>query len=146
SNSVQNGILGDYGIEDAAVINSQIVSTGTFGMPKRSKGGISFEQSNGTKIMNNRIIDSSYIAIRVHRKTVVSNNLIDGACLVLTDCGGIYTFARDRKPLDARIESNTVRNVGGRYGYGVYLDDSANGVTVSRNLLTDNAGGIEIHN
>jgi parallel beta-helix repeat protein len=145
-NSVQNGILGYYGITDVAVINSSIEATGTIGMPKRSKGAIALEQSSGVKILNNRIVDASYIGIRVHRKAVVSNNLVERACLVLSDCGGIYTFARDRQPLETRIEGNTVRQLAGRYAYGVYLDDSANDVAVVRNLLVDNPGGIEIHN
>lgn len=145
-NSVQNGILGYYGITDVAIINSSIEATGTMGMPKRSKGAIALEQSSGVKILNNRIVDASYIGIRVHRKALVSNNLVDGACKRLSDCGGIYTFARDRQPLETRIEGNTVRKLSGRYAYGVYLDDSANDVSVARNLLVNNPGGIEIHN
>ncbi|WP_151447522.1 right-handed parallel beta-helix repeat-containing protein [Lacisediminimonas profundi] len=145
-NSVRNGILGYYGITDVAVINSTIENTGMVGMPKRSKGGIAFEQASGTRVFNNKVLNSSYIGIRVHRNATVSNNLVDGACLVLSDCGGIYTFAPDRQPLEVRIEGNTVRNLAGRYAYAVYLDDSANGVTVSRNMLVNNPGGIEIHN
>ena len=146
SNAMQNGIIGFYGISDVAVINSNVSNTGMAGMPKRSRGGITFEQSSQVRIMNNRVANSSYIGIRVHRDAVVSNNSIDGACLVLSDCGGIYTFAPDKLPLNVRIENNTVRNLAGRYAYGIYLDDSGNGVTVRRNLLANNPGGLEIHN
>jgi hypothetical protein len=146
SNAVQNGILGYYGIREVAVINSTIENTGMVGMPKRSKGGITFEQSSAVRVQNNSVLNSSYIGIRVHKDAVVSNNIVDGACLRLSDCGGIYTFAPDKQALNVRIEGNTVRNLSGRYAYAVYLDDSANGVTVARNLLTKNPGALEIHN
>jgi len=145
-NSVQNGILGDYGIRNSVVSDSVIMHTGTFGNPRRSKGALAFEDASGQRITGNRILQSSYIAIRVHRNAQVSGNLIDGACLVLSDCGGIYTFARDRQPLHVRIEGNTVMNLAQRYAHAIYLDDFANGVVVSRNLLRNNPGGLQIHN
>ncbi len=146
SNAMHNGILGFYGISDVAVINSSIENTGMVGMPKRSRGAISFEQSSGARVHNNRISNASYIGIRVHKDAVVTNNVVDRACQILSDCGGIYTFAPDKQALNVRIEGNTVRNLAGRYAYGVYLDDSANGVTVARNLLQKNPGALEIHN
>lgn len=146
ANSVQNGIYGYYGITDSVVTNSTITGTGTAGMPKRSKGGIVFEEASGQRIANNKVLQSSYIGIRVHRNALVANNLIDGACLVLTDCGGIYTFARDKQALNVRIEGNTVKNLAQRYAHGIYLDDHANGVVVTRNILAGNPGGLQVHN
>jgi parallel beta-helix repeat protein len=146
TNSVRNGILGFYGITGSVVSNSSVANTGMFGMPKRSKGAIAFEEASGQRIVNNKIVNSSYIAIRVHRNALVANNAIDGACLILTDCGGIYTFAPDRQPLNVRIEGNTVKRLMHRQAYGVYLDDNANGVIVTRNVISDSPGGIELHN
>jgi hypothetical protein len=146
SDSVQNGIYGYYGITDSVVTNSTVTGTGMSGMPKRSKGGIVFEEASGQRITNNKVLHSSYIGIRVHRNALVANNLIDGACLILTDCGGIYTFAPDKAPLNVRIEGNTVKNLAQRYAYGIYLDDHANGVIVSRNILAGNPGGLQVHN
>lgn len=146
SNAMLNGILGFYGISEVAVINSTIENTGMVGMPKRSRGAISFEQSTGARVHNNRISNASYIGIRVHKDAVVTNNVVDAACQILSDCGGIYTFAPDKQALNVRIEGNTVKNLAGRYAYGVYLDDSANGVTVARNVLVKNPGALEIHN
>jgi parallel beta-helix repeat protein len=146
ANSVRNGILGFYGITGSVVTNSTVTSTGTFGMPKRSKGAIVFEEASGQRIVNNKISDASYIAIRVHRNALVANNTIDRVCLILTDCGGIYTFAPDKQPLNVRIEGNTIRRLAQRQAYGVYLDDNANGVLVTRNIISDNPGGMELHN
>lgn len=146
ADSVQNGIYGYYGITRSVITNSTISGSGMLGMPKRSKGGIVFEEASGQRIVNNKVTNSSYIGIRVHKNAVVSNNLIDGACLILTDCGGIYTFARDKLPLDVRIEGNTIKNLAQRAAYAVYLDDYANGVIVTRNIISNNPGGLEIHN
>jgi parallel beta-helix repeat protein len=146
SHSVRNGILGFYGITGSVVTNSTVTATGTFGMPKRSKGAIAFEEATGQRIVNNKVSDASYIAIRVHRDAVVANNTIESVCLILTDCGGIYTFAPDKQPLNVRIEGNTIKKLAQRQAYAIYLDDNANGVIVTRNIISDNPGGIELHN
>lgn len=146
SNSVQNGIYGFYGIRNSTVAHSTVTSTGMVGMPKRSKGAIVFEDASGQRITDNKVLNSSYIGIRVHRDAVVADNLIDGACLILTDCGGIYTFAPRKEALNVRIERNTIKNLAQRQAYAVYLDDNANGVTVANNVIENNPGGLEIHN
>src|SRR3569832_847490 len=146
SNSVQNGIYGFYGIRNSTVAHSTITSTGMVGMPKRSKGAIVFEDASGQRIIDNKVLNSSYIGIRVHRDAVVSDNLVDGACLILTDCGGIYTFAPHKEALNVRIERNTIKNLAQRQAYAVYLDDNANGVTVANNVIENNPGGLEMHN
>jgi hypothetical protein len=146
SDSVQNGILGFYGIENSLVTNSIVTGTGMVGMPKRSKGGIVFEQASGQRVTNNKVLNSSYIGIRVHKNAIVSGNLVDRACQILSDCGGIYTFAPDKQPLNVRIEGNTVKNLAQRTCYAVYLDDNANGVVVTRNTLINNPGGLEMNN
>lgn len=146
TNSVKNGIYGYYGSTDSVITNSTITSTGMIGMPKRSKGGIVFEEGSGQRIENNKIVNSSYIGIRVHKNAIVRYNLIDGACLILTDCGGIYTFARDKLPSNVLIEGNTIKNLAQRYAFAVYLDDYANGVTVIDNTITNNPSGVMMHN
>jgi parallel beta-helix repeat protein len=146
SHSVHNGILGFYGITGSVVTNSTVTATGTFGMPKRSKAAIAFEEGTGQRIVNNKVSNASYIGIRVHRDALVANNTVEEVCLILTDCGGIYTFAPDKQPLNVRIEGNTVRKLAQRQAYAIYLDDSANGVIVTRNIISDNPGGLEFNN
>ncbi len=146
TNSVKNGIYGYYGSTGSVITNSTIASTGMIGMPKRSKGGIVFEEGSGQRIENNKVVNSSYIGIRVHKNAIVRNNFIDGACLILTDCGGIYTFARDKLPSNVLIEGNTIKNLAQRYAFAVYLDDYANGVTVTGNTITNNPSGVMMHN
>jgi parallel beta-helix repeat protein len=77
---------------------------------------------------------------------MVLNSVVDGACARLTDCAAIYTGAGDRLPLTLRIEGNTVTNTKGTEGIGIYLDDFANGVTVTRNTISNNTRGMVLHN
>jgi parallel beta-helix repeat protein len=148
TNSGRNGIDGFYGSSGAIITNSAIATSGTVGMPKMSDGGIFFGQSTGHTISNNTVKNSGYVGIQVTKNsnTVVENNVVDGACLELDDCGGIYTAAPDRTALNTRIVGNTVKNVKGQLGYGIYLDDSATGVTVTKNNISNSSWGLMVHN
>jgi parallel beta-helix repeat protein len=137
-----------WGGGNESIRNSRIDASGTIGMPTNAHAAINLTLGSGGVVHNNTVTNSGYIAIRVWRNAVVSNNTIDGACLVLTDCGGIYTMARDKLPLNSRIENNTIANVGPtqRLAWGLFLDDYANGVTVTGNTVTASGNGMEIHN
>lgn len=142
----QNGIRANDDATDVEITDSSISGAGMLGLPRRSKGAIVFEQARGVRILRNQITESSYIAIRVFRDTVVMDNQIERACLQLSDCGGIYTFARDHQPLHLRIERNRISHLAGSQSYAIYLDDYANGVLVSGNELRNNPGGMQLHN
>ena len=77
---------------------------------------------------------------------IVEDNHISRVCLRMTDCGGIYTFARDRRALNTRIMRNQISGLRGRLSHAIYLDDFANGVEVRDNQLQDNPGGMQLHN
>jgi parallel beta-helix repeat protein len=96
-----------------------------------------------------RVTNSSYHGINLLREqnnSSVKNSVIDGACRRLNDCGGIYTGDSEKLLLDLRIEHNTVSNIKASEGIGIYLDDSANNVTVINNTLTHNTTGMVLHN
>lgn len=142
----QNGLRADDDARTISVSDSRFDRVGLLGMPRRSKGAIVFETARDVLIERNQISAAAYIGIRVFRDARVSHNVIDRACLRLSDCGGIYTFARDRQRLNTMIEHNRVSGLAGRSAYGIYLDDFANGVSVVGNHLENNGGGIELHN
>lgn len=146
SGTVQHGIRANDDAQGVVIADSQIDGAGMLGMPRRSKGAIVFEGARDHKIERNRITNTAYIGIRVFRNAIVTDNRIDRACLRLSDCGGIYTFARDRQALNTRIERNLITNLEGRSSYAIYLDDFANGVTVRDNRLLYNPGGMQLHN
>ena len=146
SGTVQHGVRANDDAKDVVIADTHINGAGMLGMPRRSKGAIVFEAASSHKIQRNRITDTAYIGIRVFRDAMVTDNVIDRACLRLSDCGGIYTFARDRQPLNTVIERNHITHLRGRTSYAIYLDDFSNGVTVRGNRLTDNPGGMQLHN
>ncbi len=144
--TVRHGIRANDDARDVRIADSRIDHAGMLGMPRRSRGAIVFELASGQTISNNRISDAGYIGIRVFRHARVTGNVIERACLRLSDCGGIYTFARDRAPLDVVIAHNQVRALGGHPAYGIYLDDFANDVLVQDNELSGNPSGMQLHN
>ena len=148
TNSRRNGIDGWFSVTGAAITNSVVAASGTVGMPTESEAGIMFGDGSGNHIDTTRVTDSAYHGISVlhNRNTVVSNSLVYRACLLLNDCGGIYTGARDKLPLALRIEGNTVSHVGGTEGIAIYLDDFANGVTVTKNTISASTRGMLVHN
>jgi len=147
-NSRHDAILVKWGGGGEDIKNSTIDASGTLGMPTNARAAIDLTLGSGSRVVNNTVTHSGYIAIRVFRDAVVSQNKVDMACLVLTDCGGIYVSARDKLPLNTLIDGNTVSNVGGtqKLAWAIDLDDSANGVTLSNNIISSNANGVQIHN
>lgn len=145
-NTVQNGLRASDDARDVLIADSTIEGAGMLGMPRRSKGALVFELASGQRILRNHIRNASYIGIRVYRDAIVADNVIERVCLRLSDCGGIYTFARDHKPLHVRIERNQIRGLSQRMGHAIYLDDYANGVIVKGNLMENNPGGMQLHN
>lgn len=144
--TVRHGIRANDDARDVSIVDSRIANAGMLGMPKRSRGAIVFELASGQTIRNNRISDAGYIGIRVFRHARVTDNVVERACLRLSDCGGIYTFARDHAPLDVVIARNRVRALGGTMAFGIYLDDFANDVLVQDNELSRNPSGMQLHN
>lgn len=148
SNSRRNGIDGWYSVNGAVITNSTVSNTGMVGMPSATDAGIMFGDGGTNRIDNVRVTNSGYHGISVlhNRNTNLTNSVVDVACARLTDCAGIYTGARDQLPLTLLIEGNTVSNVKGTEGIGIYLDDFANGVTVNKNTVTGNTRGLVLHN
>ena len=144
--AVQNGIRANDDARRVRITDSLLEDVGMLGMPRRSKGAIVFEQADTHTVQRNQIRNAAYLGIRVFRNAIVTDNVIEKACQRLSDCGGIYTFARDRLALNTLIARNRISHLSGRYSYAVYLDDFSNGVRVQDNIFTDNPGGIEIHN
>ncbi|HEY4540967.1 MAG TPA: right-handed parallel beta-helix repeat-containing protein [Noviherbaspirillum sp.] len=128
--------------------NVQVDGAGNIGMPTHARAAIHMVASEGSQVLNNSVRNAGYIGIRAFRNSLIANNTVDGACLALTDCGGIYIDAPDQQPLNARIENNTVKNVGPdqRLAWGIYLGDRANGVTVAGNTISASGNGLEILN
>lgn len=144
--SVQDGLRAADDARNVQVQDSRFDDVGMLGMPRRSRGAIVFEQAQRVIVQRNRIRNAAYIGIRVFRDALVSGNQIERVCQRLADCGGIYTFARDRQPLRVTIDDNRVSRLAGDSAFAIYLDDFANGVRVVGNQLLDNPSGMQLHN
>ena len=104
-------------------------------------------------IESNTIQYTGYIGIRFMPDSRVQDNVVEDTCLVLNDCGAIYTWGV------AANNSQVLRNVvlrsrgnldGTRAGthtaaQGIYLDDNTTGVTVAGNTVTEADHGIQVH-
>lgn len=145
-NSRHNGISVKWGGNGEIIRNSRVDATGVTGMPANSQAAIYLPLSAGSNIANNVISSSGYIGIRAFRNTTISGNTVDGACEVMTDCGGIVVASPEKTPLNARIENNVIRNVSRpqRLVWAVYLGSYANGVTVADNIIAGNTNGMNI--
>lgn len=147
-NSRHDAIAIKWGGGGETIKNSKIDASGTVGMPTSMHAAINLVASTGASVLDNTVTNSGYIGVRVFRSATVARNTVDGACLILSDCGGMYLSAPDGQPLNTRIEGNTIRNAGKtlRLAWGLQMDNRANAVTVTGNIFSGNGNGIMIYN
>jgi parallel beta-helix repeat protein len=145
-NSRHDAISVHWGGGGETISNSSIDASGVIGMPANARAAIDLTVGDGSQILNNSVTNSGYIGIRFFRNATVSKNTVDTSCVVLTDCGGLATFAPDKQPLNTRIDGNTVRNVAPsqKLAWGIYLGDYVNGTTVVNNIVAGNGNGMNI--
>lgn len=142
-----------FNVQDNLITGSGVQTTNgaVTGLPGPATAAITAGDS--ATIRGNRIHDVAYSGIFALANNIVSENHIENACLVLDDCGAIYTSGSNPS---ITIENNTVLHViGGLAGkpansasqaQGIYLDELSTGVTVRGNTVADADNGIQIHN
>ena len=107
----------------------------------------------GGTVTGNNIVNAGYAGIWAWPSSTIANNVISGACTTLDDCGAIYAHGANHNSV---ISGNLVlRSRGAPSGkdpsisvnqaQGIYLDESASGITVSGNTATGNDYGIMLH-
>lgn len=179
NNSIQDTLVdgidaGTFYIKDKVknieIKNNYINNAGNIGMPRTSYAGIyignwGLDYAESINIKNNIINNSGYMGILFSGNLInVERNMIDRSCLVLDDCGGIYTSAiqgLDSPELDAiypskntinsNIVTNTIGNCKGtineKYNCytitsGIYLDAVAYTNSVINNTVINADNGI----
>ena len=154
-NSVNEGV--QVGKSDAVIVSgNHIENSGTVGSPKNSLAAIHFtSNSNNAIINNNTVLNSGYIGIRFLRETSINNNVIEKSCMVLDDCGAIYTFtgANDEPLYNSEIIGNIIVDVIGNSDgvqnpsmrAGIYLDNVANGISMQDNTIVNADRGVFFH-
>lgn len=138
---------------DNLIMDSSIQSTNGVitSLPWPAKAALMV--GHGADIRRNRIYGAGYIGIWALSNSFISGNHVENTCLVLDDCGAIYTNGQNNNSI---IENNTVLHVaGGLLGkpanlstqaQGIYIDDLGSGVTVRGNTAVNADSGIQLHN
>lgn len=148
-NSAGDGIL----LDDATNItiqNNSVSNTGTIGTPRFNIAGIrlvSGINENNNLVDKNTVINSGYLGIQINNMSTASKNYVENACLVLSDCGSIYTngstnngFITDNTVINT---IGTIENPAPQYtrSRGIYLDKNADNVTVTGNTVINTLYG-----
>ncbi len=141
-----------YGSGKNTVKNTTIDTVGMVGMPKASGGAIhsggtvNKGTTNQSIYDNNKITNTCYHGIQTTQNynTTISNCSVVNAMQGLDDGGAIYAGGHSEVNMNQQIIDNIVTNARGNVG--IYLDDSANGITVARNTVTDCVINIFMHN
>jgi parallel beta-helix repeat protein/predicted outer membrane repeat protein len=116
--------------------------------------GIAVE-SNDFLVQYNSIENVGYLGVFMAPDAnivgTVKNNFINNTCLVLDDGGGIYTGAHTSILIEENIILNSIGNTDGAIdnipmAEGIYLDESASGITVRNNTIANcSYSGIKLH-
>lgn len=149
------GIASELTAAENTIVDSGVLRGATgrsTSLPQQGLAAISAGYRATTRA--NRITGASYHGIRTTGSSSITNNVIDGVCLALDDCGGIYVYGASTvgTSVAGNIISNIVGNLLGKpagttlQSEGIYLDDHANGVTVMGNTVSGAETGILLHN
>lgn len=133
--------------QSGVLINGDIIAS----LPRRSFAAI--RSGPQSTVSGNSVIDSGNIGIKIMAASTASGNYVRGACSVLDDCAGIYTSgANNSSVISGNIVEHSRGSLWGKpptqfytQAQGIYLDESASGVTVSGNTVIDADNGIQVH-
>lgn len=153
---LHTGLYARTGSAGIVVRNSRFTNVNTIGMHKGGDGSLYINADTGATVTGNTITNSGKTGVFIGESTntLVKDNVINGACRIHGDCGGIYLFDRGKITLNTRIEGNLVNLVNGdpvRPGstnperYAIYLDDYSTGVTVIGNTVTNSDSAMQLH-
>lgn len=159
--ALHSGIYARTGSTGDVVTNSRFKNVNNIGMHNGGDGAIYLNADTGALVSGNTLteVGKSAIFVGESTNTTVAGNVINGACRVHGDCGGIYMFSpwsdgATAYPLGIKVYNNNVKNVNGepvRPGstsperYAIYLDDYTNGVEIYSNSIQGNDSGMQIH-
>lgn len=157
-NTIRNtggtGIAG-WGGRNQTITGNAISESGVRvvnGVPKSlpvSAGAIA--AGSAANVSHNTVQYSAYEGIRFGADGEVSDNWVDHTCMLLDDCGGIYTYEQSAA---SRIERNLVTNIRGTadgkattdtHTVGIYLDNLSSNVAVASNSVVGADYGVQIH-
>lgn len=150
--SQRDGVVIKQG-SGSEVLDSLLEDVGVSANPRKSIAAILIDESPAAVVARNRIFRTGYAAIMFGKEAHVVRNVIEKSCLVLADCGAIYTSGARKSHgyYNARVEDNLISDVSGSLEgsmsrsaltAGVYLDDESRGIYVRRNFVEKAQRGV----
>ncbi|NJM14537.1 MAG: hypothetical protein HC896_03385 [Bacteroidales bacterium] len=152
NNQIEN--IGMYPGRNAPLNHAMTGVLVTAGEVVKSRGPMTVE--------GNTVINCGYVGIAYYHyyNIAIKNNLVDGACLVLDDGGGIYTWTEEsaeREDRNMLVKDNIVKNVYGNSkgtnnptskgeSYAYYVDDQSQGILIESNIALNSEYGYFVHN
>ncbi|MFH1262863.1 MAG: right-handed parallel beta-helix repeat-containing protein [Pseudomonadota bacterium] len=150
-NTVREGIYID-GSPSVQILHNTVRNPGAVGLPRRSSAGIvAGSGSTGALVEGNEVTNAGLMGIGFSAANIViRRNVVNRACSVLMDCGGIYTWngietdlGRSGGTIERNVVMNSIGNPTGTgrttYGaHGIYFDNRSNGLTVRENASIRN--------
>lgn len=141
----------------AVVRNNVVTNAGLFLGPGPSLAAINAHRTDAATVEENQVRNAAYIGIRFSGDARIRGNIVESACLLLSDCGAIYTWRRgqhdQRSPVE--VSGNVIIHVKGdttvKFGVndwfaGIYLDEWTRSANVSQNLVVNAGQGVYLHN
>ena len=141
-----------------AVVRRNVASNvGLYLGPGPSLAAINAHRTQAATIEENTILRAAYIGIRFAGDARIRGNVVESACLSLSDCGAIYTWRRGQDDLRPPVEisGNAIVDVEGdttvKFGVndwfsGIYLDEWTRAASVYGNVIVNAGQGIYLHN
>jgi len=146
-------------IANNSIINKNLIDSVGLSMGSESREMINLNgievYGSGSIITGNVVRNTGYCGIRIYNcpEAKVTDNIIENTGLVMSDCGGIYTWhAMEGNKL---IKRNTIKNVLGNMSgtdqapdnsFGIYLDELSLHFRVDSNYVTGAGNGIYVQN
>lgn len=156
SDTVREGIV-VVGSDYLQILRTMVLRSGVIGMPRHAGAAISVSTSSlnasDQMLLEGNLVDrtgNTGITYEVSNATL-RHNLVNHACLVLNDCGSIYTWdgietdlGLTGNVLDHNITLNAFGNTDGSQrtdpgANGIYFDNRSHGDTATGNTAIDHA-------
>ena len=136
-----------------AITDSGVAMTGetVLSLPVRSYAAV--RAGTGALVSGNTITNTGYIGVWALANSTIKDNVISGTCTLQDDCGAVYaSMANNNSVISGNLIQHSRGALAGKgpgnaytQAQGIYLDESASGVTVSGNTVIDTDNGLHLH-
>ena len=135
-NLINGGLVefaGRAGIHLAGSNNTvQQVTIQDQGLTWSNDAGLAASDGTQNLIQNNTVQRTAQAGVTMGSQSKIFNNLVESNCLIMEDCGDLYTWSMDGQGTE--IAYNILRDNQARWGAAIYLDAGSHGFNLHDNL------------